>query len=253
MNRSRLFIRPRPELLYFVLNTERPLFRNNPRLRRAINFAVDRSALAAQHGYLSVQPTDQYLPIGFPGFRDAKIYPNRPNLKKARALARGHLRGGKVVLYTSSDSLGIALAQVVKQNLVRIGLDVEIKQFASDVLPGKLATRGETFDIGWPFAWTTDYNDPYSFINVLLNGRSIPDFNWAYFNSPKFNRMMNRAAGLTGEKRLRAYGSLDIALARGPAPLVAYGSANAVTFVSKRLGCRILRPDLDLAAVCLKR
>ena len=66
---------------------------------------------------------------------------------------------------------------------------------------------------------------------------------------------MGAAAKLRGEARFRAYASLDKALARGPAPWVAYGSANAVTFVSNRLDphCRILRPDLDLAAVCLKR
>src|SRR5262245_59801735 len=77
VNRSRLFIRPSPNLRYFVLNTERPLLKNNARLRRAINFAVDRTALAAEHGYRSVRPSDQYLPVGFPGFRNVRIYPNR--------------------------------------------------------------------------------------------------------------------------------------------------------------------------------
>ena len=103
LNRSRLFTRPKPQLLYFLLNTERPLFKNNPRLRQAINFAVDRSALAAQHGFRSVQPTDQYLPIGFPGFRNAAIYPMSPNVRRARALARGRLRGGRAVLYTLGE------------------------------------------------------------------------------------------------------------------------------------------------------
>ena len=43
----------------FVLNTSRPLFRNNPALRRAVNFAVDRSALAREHGgSLVVTPTN---------------------------------------------------------------------------------------------------------------------------------------------------------------------------------------------------
>lgn len=254
VNRSRLFLRASPlNLRYFILNTERPLFRNNPRLRRAVNFAVNRAELAAAHGYLAVRPTDQYLPPGSPGFREAQIYPLRPNVRRARALARGRLRGGKAVLYTSSLPLGLQLAQVMKQDLARIGLDVEIKPFPTLALWAKLATRGEPFDIGWPVGWTTEYSDPYSFINVLLGRGS--SFNWANFNSPRFNRRMTAASRLLGSARYRAYGSLDIALAREAAPWVAYGSSNAVTFISNRLDprCRILRPNLDLAAVCLRR
>ena len=222
-------------------------------MRQAINWAVNRSALAALYRG-SARPTDQYLPIGFPGFRDARIYPNRPNVTTARKLARGHLRGGKAVLYTSSESPGFELAQVLRQNLARINLDVVIKAFPRQLLAEKLATRGEPFDIGWSIGWTTDYSDPYSFINVLLEGSSIGVSNWAYFNSPKFNRRMRVASGLPpGRARYRAYGSLDIALARGPAPLVAYATGRSVTFVTKRLGCKILRPDLDLATVCLQR
>jgi len=67
VNRSRVFIRPSQGLRFFVLNTDRPLFRGNARLRRAVNYAIDRVALAGEHGYRAARPTDQYLPIGFPG------------------------------------------------------------------------------------------------------------------------------------------------------------------------------------------
>ena len=256
VNKSRLFIRPSPELKFFVLNTERPLFKNNARLRRAINFAVDRTQLAAALGTASARPTDQYLPIGFPGFRNARIYPNRPKLKTARALARGRLRGRKAVLYTASLPYGLAVAQVMKRNLAQIGLDVEIKAFPPSQLFPKLTTRGEPFDIGSPIGFLTDYNDPSAFINVLLDGRQIGANNASRFNSPRYNRRMAAASRLPiGRARYRAYGNLDIGLARNEAPMVAYATANAVTFVSNRLDprCRILRPQLDLAAVCLKR
>jgi len=47
------------------------IFAGNPSLRRAVNFAVDRHALAAAFGYLGVKRTDQLLPPGVPGFIDA--------------------------------------------------------------------------------------------------------------------------------------------------------------------------------------
>jgi ABC-type oligopeptide transport system substrate-binding subunit len=120
-----------------------------------------------------------------------------------------------------------------------------------------VATRGEPFDIGWGVGgWLTDYNDPSAFINVLLDGRRIGETNWSQFNSPRYNRRMAAASRRrVGRARYGAYGNLDIALARHAAPMVAYASGNAVTYVSKRLDphCRILRRQLDLAAVCLKR
>ena len=54
---------PYHALYYIALNTSRPLFRDNPRLRRAVNFAIDRR----EHVALSARerggvPTDQILP-----------------------------------------------------------------------------------------------------------------------------------------------------------------------------------------------
>ncbi len=45
MNRSQFWVQSGLGLNAFALNTSRPVFRNNSRLRRAINFAVDRAAL----------------------------------------------------------------------------------------------------------------------------------------------------------------------------------------------------------------
>ena len=62
-----------------------------------MNFAVDRTAsLRGRAG----RAADQLVPPGIPGFRDAAIYPlERPDVRKARALAVGHLRGRTAVLY----------------------------------------------------------------------------------------------------------------------------------------------------------
>ena len=48
----------------------------------AVNFAIDRKALLRARGPLAGFLTDQYLPPGLPGFQDAHIYPlERPDLK----------------------------------------------------------------------------------------------------------------------------------------------------------------------------
>jgi hypothetical protein len=64
---------------------------------------------------------------------------------------------------------------------------------------------------------------------------------------------MLRAARLPqGRDRDSAYAGLDVRLARDAAPLAAVDVLNEPTLVSKRVGCIVLRPVLDLTAVCLK-
>jgi peptide/nickel transport system substrate-binding protein len=253
LGKTRFFSAPLHFLRMFVLNTERPLFRNNARLRQAVNFAADRKALLRERGPLAGYRTDQYLSPAIPGFRDERIYPLvRPDLARARALARGRTRGGKAVLYVPALSAAVAQGQILEQNLSKIGIDVEIVQFPGPLLFEKLGTRGEPFDIGW-IGWLDVTGDP-SFLSIF-DGRTIerPDNqNWSYFDSPKYNRRLDRASRLTGEARYRAYGQLDVDLARNAAPAIAYAYDRALALVSARTGCVVLNPYLDLAAVCLK-
>ena len=74
INRSRLFLRPGLTLRILAFNSARPLFRNNPSLRRAVNFALDRPGLAGG-GPLVSAPSDQYLPSALP---DGSFGPGNP-------------------------------------------------------------------------------------------------------------------------------------------------------------------------------
>src|SRR5207237_891443 len=75
---------------YFILNARRQLFAS-ARLRRAVNYALDRTALSAT-ALTPAAPADHYLPPGLSGYRPAPIYPLRPDLATARRLA-GARRG----------------------------------------------------------------------------------------------------------------------------------------------------------------
>jgi peptide/nickel transport system substrate-binding protein len=256
VNRSQFFVLPALETHMFMLNTSRPLFRNNVGLRRAVNFAVNRTDLVATEiGPIVESPTDQLLPPTLPGFRDAHIYPlARPNLRRARALAKGNTRGGKAVLYTCTEVFCVAPAQILQQNLKKIGLDVRINKFPLPVLFQKLATPGEPFDIARVWLVSAAYNDPAAFISIF-DGRSIGEpgsRNFSYFDSPAYNRLIDRASRFSGNSRYRAYADLDVKLARDAAPAIPYANFNELTFVSANAGCIVLNPALDLTAVCLK-
>jgi oligopeptide transport system substrate-binding protein len=249
VNKSRFFVLPSLAGRIFYLNTSRPLFRDNVKLRQAVNFAVDRKALVREFGTYAATRTDQFLPPLMPGFRNERIYPlTRPDLRKARALAVGGTRSRKAVLYIRTAAEDVAAAQILRRNLKAIGLDVEIKQFPTPVLFQKGETPGEPFDI-YLAGWQPSYKDPREFLG-LFDGRS--KLNYSRFNSAKYNRLLDRAGRLSGTARYRAYGELDIQLARDAAPAIPYAIYTAWTFVSKNAGCVVLNPFLDLTAVCLK-
>jgi ABC-type transport system substrate-binding protein len=253
VNRSRFFVAPTAALATFMLNMRRPLFRNNVKLRQAVNFAIDRSALLRERGLLSGYLTDQYLTPLIPGFRNERIYPlRRPNLARARALAQGRTRSGKAVLYTMATPLDVAQAQILQKSLKTIGLEVEIKQFPGPLLFEKLATPGEPFDIA-RVVWIPDL-DP-SFLNYLFDGPTIGQAgaNYSYINSRAYQRRLGAASRLpAGPERNRTYAKLDLDIARKVAPAIPYAYGTAFTLVSARVGCVVVNPVLDLTAVCLK-
>jgi peptide/nickel transport system substrate-binding protein len=249
INRGRFFLTPGYTLSAYLLNSRRPLFRNNARLRQAVNFAVDRPALLRGR---SATATDQFLPPGIPGFRNARIYPLAgPDVRRAQALARGHRRSGKAVLYAIDLPAEQARAQILVRNLKAIGIGVKVKRFTPRAFFGQLENPRAAFDIAF-FDWFPDYIDPYQYTNALFDGRLHGGLSLARFDSLAYNRLLRRTAALSGDARYRAYGELDVRLSRDAAPSVPIGYAREATFVSSRVGCVVLRPYLDLTAVCLK-
>jgi len=243
------FVNPRPQLDFLALNTHRPLFADQ-RLRQALNYAIDRAALARlgdEYTPLPEHPTDHYLPPGIPAYSDVHVYPLTPNLPRARRLANAHT-GTTAVLYTCDKSPCDQQAQIIKNDLAAIGLRLEIKAFPDATLYTKTSTPGEPFDIAW-IGWIPDYLDPNAMLNVLLaDGTVIPTF-----DDPTYRARLAAAARLTGPQRYLTYAQLDADLARNAAPLAAFGNLSSYDFFSARMGCQLFGPyGIDLATLCIR-
>lgn len=240
INKSQFFVKKQIGNWYLAMNTSRGIFQNNVKLRQAVANAIDRRFMVAQHGYLGGFRTDQFIPLGMPGFKNFDIYSLKgPNYAKAKSLAQGNTRDGKAVMYTYNTSAGPPIAQSVQFNLKQIGVDVEIKLFDRVVQHEKTATRGEPFDLTLE-GWLADYPDPANFINVLLDGRRIQadnNVNASYFNDPKFNALMDRAYKLSGTARTTAYAILDRDIMKDAAPVAPYISSGARILTSTKVGC----------------
>jgi peptide/nickel transport system substrate-binding protein len=250
------FVNPTLSFRYLALNTSRGMF-TDVKLRKAVNYAIDRRAILLQRGAYAGQTWTHYLPPGIPGSSSEQPYPtNVPDVARAKQLA-GPGKHGTAVFYTCNQAPCPQQAAIIQQNLKQIGIDVDVRQFARAVQFSKEGTRGEPFDIAFE-GWVADYADPYDFINVLLDGSSIQNannVNFSYFDDPHFNKQMEEAAGLSGVERMKTYGKLDLEIARNASPLAAWDVDNQRDFFSKRMGCALYHPvyGMDIAALCLRK
>jgi peptide/nickel transport system substrate-binding protein len=253
LNSSRFWLTPGLTTWLYVFNSSRPLFRDNPQLRRAVNFALNRSEFALR---AAEEVTDQLLPPLVPGFKDRPVYPDAGDLRRAKELAAGNLRGARAVLYAPDFVQKVGTAQLLELQLAEIGLEVEIRKIAELVTAsaylGRLGNADEPWDIAL-VVWTPDFVDPAGYLNRLLDVEYAGGTNLARFDEGRYLELLRRADRLQGAARADAYAGLDLQLSRDAAPAVPMGVLNEATLLSARAGCTLLRPGLVLTTVCLKR
>ena len=238
-------------MLFF--NTSRGPFRS-ARLRRAANYALDRRALAREGLWngLPARPSDEYLPPTVRGFREASIYPSRPDLGRARQLAGPSAPDGRALHVRLPYH--VRFAEIVKANLSAIGIDVQIKNHGDSHLgPSRAAGRALRHGLGRlarrlpapvrlpPAARRQD--DP---------GERERDL--TYFDDPGYNRRLDAAMGLASPAREVALGRLAVDVARTAAPLAAVANDRTHDFFSARIGCQRWNAlsGLDLGSLCIR-
>ena len=148
---GQFFVSPSPTTFYFAFNHDRPAFKGAGRipLEKAINYAIDRRALAGAYGFEAGKRTDQMLPSALG--TDESIYPldgAEPTTAR-RWLAKAKFKPTRLVLYASSSTTGVQAAQDFEFEMKRIGIEVDIRYFTRGILFQKIATRGEPFDVAY--------------------------------------------------------------------------------------------------------
>jgi peptide/nickel transport system substrate-binding protein len=196
------FGRPGMSTEYVAFNHARPAFRGAGQipLEKAINYALDRHALARAFGYVEGKRTDRMLPpaLGRPG-HDYPIA-GADVVTARKWLARAGLKPKELVLYTTNTSFGVGVAQVFTSNMRQLDIEVEVKYLDFPALWEKAGTTGEPFDVVF-VGWTTDYADPAGYFVPLLHGASLRptgNLNRSYLDDPTVNRRIDAANRLTG-------------------------------------------------------
>ena len=262
VNRTRFWTKSQNCTGYLPMNMANDLFKGNLKLRQAVNYAISRRAYVAQAGPYAGRPWTHLFNPGVPGWKNVNPYPVDTDLPKARAMAAGHFRDGKItVYYRSSGTTNPAQAAIVRQDLINLGFErdnITMKPF-----PGGfdgMGVRGNDADIAVSRGWCSDYPDPFDWINVLFYGGFIQaenNVNLSYMDLPKWNRKMEAAAKLVGPKRFEAYGQMDLDLMREVAPVAVERTYNNRYLFSDRVDPKSLvyqgiYQDWSIPALALK-
>jgi len=235
---------------YFVFNTRRPLFRNR-RLRLAVDYALDRRALASPFGD---RPADRVVPPAVPGYPAGRLFGSTPDLVAARKLAGSGRR--HAVLYICSDPRERTLADIVRGNLaaIRIGVSVlEDDQCPENPYTAAKSRRADLFLVsGEPFT-KMDERDPAQVIDKVLSdaayGMPLPSAGW---DERSFRSQLERAGPLRGSARVAAFHRLANELTRN-GPIAVFGSWVWSEYYSPKVGCKIIQTVygvVDLGALC---
>jgi MarR-like DNA-binding transcriptional regulator SgrR of sgrS sRNA len=240
--KQQYFLYQAPLLDAIAFNTRRQLFRD-ARLRRAVNYALDRPALAAA---FADTPSDQLVPAAVRGLPTRHMYPiDGPDFATARRLAGRRRR--HAVIAICGDARLPRLAEIVVADLARIRIAARVIQ--SRDCPG----RAEEADLLFVFPIGSDELDPAPFLDQVLGGSvygsALGPGPWS---SRAFRSRLERAHALRGPARTAAFRELDDQLMR-MAPLAVYGDWVWAQYLSPKVGCKVFQAEygfVDLGALC---
>jgi peptide/nickel transport system substrate-binding protein len=197
---------------------------NSTAVRKAMNFAIGRTPIIKLLGPYAGSASDQILVKGLPGYKKFSAYGNYPNFAKAKQVGGAALTAAKGatvnIYYNQASAFRTNEAEFEQAQLSHIGLNAKLTPSDPTDYYGPLETKGTSYNVAHS-GWCADYFDPFDFINVNFDGRSIQqtgNVDYFYFNNSKFNKQMDAAASKSGAARSQAYAALDKTLMTQYAP-----------------------------------
>ena len=212
---------------------------NSLAVRKAMNYAIGRMPIIKLLGPHAGASSDQILVPGLPGYQKFHLYGNYPNFAKAKQVGGSALQNQPAlnIYYNQASAVRTNEAEFEQRQLQQIGLKANLEPSDPNSYYGPLETKGTDYNIAHS-GWCADYFDPFDFINVNFDGRSIQktgNVDYMYFNNSKFNKAMDHAASMSGKARVKAYAKLDKELMTKYVPVFPLYVPNSRFLTAKRV------------------
>jgi len=190
--RPDFYVHPAFTVYFYRFNTRRKPF-DDPRVREALNLAIDRREISEQVLGLGQLPADHFVPPGIPGY-EAPPSHIRLDLERARRLLAeaGYPAGQGFpavgILYNTLEAHK-KIAEVIGDQLRR-NLGIEIAAYNQEWQSYLATTRAGDFDLARA-TWIGDYLDPNTFLDLWVsNGGN----NQTGFSSARYDALIRTAA-----------------------------------------------------------
>jgi peptide/nickel transport system substrate-binding protein len=232
---SRVHVYPRNDITYFEMNTRKAPF-NDLRVRQAVNYATDRSALLKIFGGQGT-PTENVIPPTL-GSAYVRQWPYPYDLAKARALvAQSGTKGMTVAVWSHATDPVPKAAQYMAFVLASIGYNPVVKTLDIGVYWDTISTQHGDPQMAF-VQFDQDYPEGQDFIDVQLNGERISNVGnqvHSNINVPALNRQIDATRAMPlGAARNARWALLD-RLFMEQAPWVPFLNRTLPKFVSARL------------------
>jgi peptide/nickel transport system substrate-binding protein len=246
---------------FFMNHRVRPF--NKRAVRKAVNYAVNRSTLARAGG---LALGCSFIPPAVPGYsrrldRSRCPWGGRPKLRKARALVRrAGVRGSRVRVWAPRGEPRPSMARAFARTLRSIGFRARVKLASSRIYFNRVGSRRTRAQTGLT-NWYSDFPHPANLFLPSVSGsalRSQPTFNSGFVRDRRLDRRLAqllRRPTLTPPV-IRGWGALNGTLVRS-AHIVPFGHDRVTTFMSERMDfahCSRVHPVFgnDYSSWCLK-
>jgi len=189
---ARVVTVPSTRVAALWLNTLSVKALENPLVRQALNYAVDKQALVKSTlgGLGQVTPT--LVPSYFTGYNSSvKSYPYDPAKAKALLKQAGYPHGFPLTIMVPSTHyiLGPQIVQVIASELQQVGIAAKIDQVSFSSFATLTAKR--QIPAAFYGAWGSTYPDPLQmFQTVVLGGTT--GFSW--YNNAAVNKLIDEAS-----------------------------------------------------------
>jgi peptide/nickel transport system substrate-binding protein len=153
---------------YFFMNTRLKPF-DDPKVRQAVNLAIDRQALVRAYGGLAT-PTENILPPTYPSFKKHTMYPH--DLAKAKSLIPAADKGMSITVWNHQRGDDPRATHYLVDVLNQLGFKAKEKIIDASIYWQTIGNQATKAQIGFA-DWFQDYPHPLDWMDVLLNGNRI--------------------------------------------------------------------------------